>query len=50
MERQIAMVSGTIKAMLMGQFAESKGEIRFPEITSQILEKLFNIFTSKTNT
>ena len=32
------MVSGTIKAMLMGQFAESKGEIRFPEITSNILD------------
>ena len=35
MERQIAMVSGTIKAMLMGQFAESK--VKFvSEITSQI--------------
>jgi len=34
------MVSGTIKAMLMGQFSESKGEIRFPEISSIILEKV----------
>ena len=46
-ERQIAMVSGTIKAMLMGQFAESKGEIRFPEITSQILEKVIQYFHFK---
>jgi transcription elongation factor B subunit 1 len=36
----IAMVSGTIKSMLSGQFAESRGEISFPEIPSIILEKL----------
>ena len=30
--------TGTIKAMLSGQFAESRGECRFPEITSSILE------------
>lgn len=46
-ERTIAMVSGTIKAMLMGQFAESKGEIRFPEISSTILEKVIQYFHYK---
>eukprot|EP01038_Epipyxis_sp_PR26KG_P009682 gene9682-13035_t len=39
-ERRCAMVSGTIKAMLQGQFAESRGEISFPEIPGVILEKL----------
>ena len=39
-DRRCAMVSGTIKAMLSGQFAESRGEISFPEIPSIILEKL----------
>ena len=34
------MVSGTIKAMLTGQFAESRGEINFPEISGVILEKV----------
>ena len=38
LDRRAAMVSGTIKAMLSGQFAESRGECRFPEITSSILE------------
>lgn len=38
--RHCAMVSGTIKAMLSGQFAESRGEICFPEITGVILEKV----------
>ena len=37
-DRETACVSGTIKAMLSGQFAESRGECRFPEITSSILE------------
>jgi transcription elongation factor B subunit 1 len=41
------MVSGTIKAMLSGQFAESKGEISFPEIPGIILEKIINIFITK---
>ena len=39
-DRRCAMVSGTIKTMLNGQFAERKGEIRFPEITTPVLEKL----------
>ena len=39
-DRRCAMVSGTIKAMLTGQFAEAKGEIRFPDINSVILEKV----------
>ena len=38
--RKCAMVSGTIKTMLAGQFAESRGEIKFPEISGRILEKL----------
>jgi transcription elongation factor B subunit 1 len=39
-DKKCAMVSGTIKAMLEGQFAESRGEIRFPEIPGHILEKV----------
>ena len=39
-DRRCAMVSGTIKTMLSGQFAESRGEISFPEIPSAILERL----------
>lgn len=39
-DRRCAMVSGTIKAMLSGQFAENRGEISFPEISAVILEKL----------
>lgn len=31
-DKRCAMVSGTIKAMLQSQFAESRGEVRFPEI------------------
>lgn len=31
---------GTIKAMLSRQFAESRGEIHFPEIPGLVLEKL----------
>ena len=38
--RRVALVSGTIKNMLSGQFAESRGEIRFPEISACILEKV----------
>mmetsp|Transcript_1223 Transcript_1223/g.1572 ORF Transcript_1223/g.1572 Transcript_1223/m.1572 type:complete len:107 (-) Transcript_1223:64-384(-) len=38
--RKCANVSGTIKAMLSGRFAESKGEITFAEIRSVILEKV----------
>ena len=38
--RTCAMVSGTIKAMLSGHFAESQGEIRFPDINALILEKV----------
>ena len=39
-DRKCACVSKTIEAMLAGNFAESKGEIRFPEITTNILEKV----------
>ena len=39
-DKRCAMVSGTIKLMLSGQFAESRGEVRFPEIPSVILEKV----------
>jgi len=38
--KKCAMVSGTIKTMLSGQFAESRGEVRFPEIAGIILEKV----------
>jgi len=38
--KKCAMVSGTIKAMLSGQFAESRGEVRFPEIPGVILERV----------
>ena len=38
--RRVAYVSGTMKAMLAGQFQESKEqEIKFPEISTAILEK-----------
>jgi elongin-C len=39
-DRQCAMVSGTIKAMLEGQFAENRGEVRLPEIAGHVLEKV----------
>lgn len=39
-DRRAAMVSGTIKTMLSGQFAESRGEVNFPEIPAVVLEKL----------
>jgi transcription elongation factor B subunit 1 len=39
-DRRCAMVSGTIKTMLSGQFAESRGEISFPEIPGAVLERL----------
>jgi transcription elongation factor B subunit 1 len=38
--KKCAMVSGTIKAMLAGQFAESRGEVHFPEIPGIILERV----------
>jgi elongin-C len=39
-DRRCALISGTIKAMLTSQFAESKGEIRFPDIHTAVLEKV----------
>ena len=39
-DRRCSQVSGTIKAMLQSQFAESRGEVRFPEIPGVILEKV----------
>lgn len=38
--RKCAMVSGAIKNVLAGQFAESRGEVRFPEIPGVILERV----------
>ncbi len=46
-DRRCAMVSGTIKIMLEGQFAERRGEIRFPEIPGMILEKLIQYLHHK---
>lgn len=34
------MIAKTIAAMLTGNFSESKGEIRFPEISTKVLEKV----------
>ncbi|CAK4122961.1 unnamed protein product [Aphanomyces euteiches] len=45
--RKCAMVSGTIKAMLTGHFSESKGEVRFPDISAPILEKIIQYFYFK---
>lgn len=39
-DRRCALISGTIKAMLSSQFAEAKGEIRFPDIHTAVLEKV----------
>jgi elongin-C len=39
-DKRCAMVSGTIKSMLSGQFAESRGEISFPEIPAVVMERL----------
>mmetsp|Transcript_24366 Transcript_24366/g.73126 ORF Transcript_24366/g.73126 Transcript_24366/m.73126 type:complete len:127 (+) Transcript_24366:196-576(+) len=46
-DRKCAQTSGTIKAMLSGQFTESSGEIRFPEISTPILEKVIQYFYYK---
>ena len=48
-DRRAAMVSGTIKAMLSGpgDFTESKGEIKFPDISAKILEKTVQYFYYK---
>lgn len=39
-DRRCALCSNTIKTMLQSQFAESRGEVRFPEIPGVILEKV----------
>mmetsp|Transcript_8201 Transcript_8201/g.23351 ORF Transcript_8201/g.23351 Transcript_8201/m.23351 type:complete len:105 (-) Transcript_8201:87-401(-) len=39
-DRKCAMLSGTIRAMLSGQFVESGGEITFKELSTPILEKV----------
>mmetsp|Transcript_9720 Transcript_9720/g.12134 ORF Transcript_9720/g.12134 Transcript_9720/m.12134 type:complete len:107 (-) Transcript_9720:265-585(-) len=41
-ERSVAMKSATINAMLTGSFQESSGVVRFPEISTHILEKVIN--------
>merc|ERR1711904_617045 len=48
-EKDAAMVSGTIKNMLSapGMFVESSGEITFPEMNSQVLEKVCQYFHYK---
>lgn len=46
--REIAMSSGTIRAMLEGSFSEKSGEIVFPEISTEILEKVIQYFYYKT--
>merc|ERR1711934_617857 len=48
-EREAAMVSGTIKNMLSspGMFVESSGEITFPEIPGVVLEKVCQYFHYK---
>merc|ERR1711966_424023 len=48
-ERDAAMVSGTIKNMLSapGMFVESSGEIKFPEINAVVLEKICQYFHYK---
>ncbi|KAJ1458719.1 BTB/POZ protein [Pelagophyceae sp. CCMP2097] len=46
-DRKCANTSGTIKAMLSGQFAESSGEVKFPEISTAILEKVIQYFYYK---
>merc|ERR1711988_1372601 len=48
-ERDAAMVSGTIKNMLSspGMFVESSGEITFPEIPAVVLEKVCQYFHYK---
>ena len=46
-DRRCAGVSGTIKAMLEGQFAEARGEIRLPEISTNVLEKIVQYFYYK---
>ncbi|KAJ0396136.1 hypothetical protein ATCC90586_008569 [Pythium insidiosum] len=46
--KKCAMVSGTMRAMLSGQFTESKGEITFPDISAVILEKVCQYLYYKT--
>jgi elongin-C len=47
LERKCAVVSGTIRAMLAGEFKESGGEIRFPELSTAILERVIQYFHYK---
>ena len=47
LDRKCATLSGTIKAMLSGHFAESSGEVKFPEISTPILEKVIQYFYYK---
>ena len=46
-ERKCAVVAGTIRAMLAGEFREASGEIRFPEISTPILERVIRYFHHK---
>eukprot|EP00743_Colponemidia_sp_Colp-15_P005424 GILK01005830.1.p1 GENE.GILK01005830.1~~GILK01005830.1.p1 ORF type:complete len:116 (+),score=15.87 GILK01005830.1:47-349(+) len=50
LEKKYAMVSGTIRSMLTGpgQFSETQlGEVRFPEISAPLLEKVIQYFHYK---
>lgn len=46
-ERKCAVVSGTIRAMLAGEFREAGGDISFPEISTPILERIVRYFHHK---
>eukprot|EP00501_MAST-03F_sp_TOSAG23-6_P002434 GSMAST32.ASY1.ANO1.2543.1 assembled CDS len=45
--REAALVSGTMKAMLSGDFAESRGEMSFPEISTDVMEKVIRYLYHK---
>ena len=50
LDREAALVSGTIKAMLAGagSYSETEqGEIKFPDLTGEILEKTVQYFYYK---
>lgn len=47
LEKRCAMVSGTISKILSSQFAESSGEIKFPQIQGIVLEKVIQYLYHK---
>lgn len=47
-EKRVAMISGTLRSMLSNSsFAEAKGEIEFPEVSTAVLEKVIEYFHYK---